>query len=125
MDRIDLRVQVDPLSRVELSGPDLGESSSDIRKRVVSARERAAIRFQDECWSTNSEISSRALRTTYQPERSAMNFLHSELDRERITARGLHKIIRTAWSIADLGGHDRPTLGDTQLAYTLREGAES
>ena len=125
MDRIDLRVQVDPLSRVELSRPDLGESSAEIRTRVVSARARAFKRFASESWSTNSEISSRALRTTYQPERLAMNFLHAELDRERITARGLHKIMRTAWSIADLDGHIRPTLADTQLAYTLREGAES
>lgn len=123
MDRIDLRVQVDPLSRVELSKPDLGESSAAIRRRVVSARETAFNRFRSEPWSTNSEISSRALRTTYQPERSAMNFLHSELDHERITARGLHKIMRTAWSIADLEGHGRPTMADTQLAYTLREGS--
>ncbi len=125
MDRIDLRVQVDPLSRVELSAPELGESSADIRQRVVSARRRALTRFKDECWSTNSEISSRALRTKYQPERAAMNFLHSELDRERITARGLHKIMRTAWSISDLAGHLQPTVEDAQLAYSLRQGAES
>jgi len=125
MDRIDLRVQVDPLSRVELSRPELGESSASIRRRVISARATAAHRFDKELWKLNSEIPSRALRTTYQPEREAMNFLHSELDRERITARGLHKVMRTAWSIADLAGHIRPTIADTQLAYTLREGTGS
>lgn len=125
MDRIDLRVEVDPLSRVELSKPELGESSAAIRKRVVNARESAKDRFKSETWSTNSEISSRALRTKYQPEREAMNFLHAELDLERITARGLHKIMRTSWSIADLEGHSRPTMADTQLAYTLREGSGS
>lgn len=123
MDRIDLRVQVDPLSRVELSRPDLGETSAAIQRRVVSARETAAHRFMDEKWSLNSEIPSRALRTSYQPERIAMNFLHAELDREHITARGLHKVMRTAWSIADLSGHQRPSMEDTQLAYSLREGA--
>lgn len=122
MDRIDLRVQVDPLSRVELSKPDLGESSAAIQRRVISARATAANRFINESWTLNSEIPSRALRTTYQPERSAMNFLHTELDREQITARGLHKIMRTAWSLADLAGHIRPTISDTQLAYSLREG---
>ncbi len=122
MDRIDLRVRVDPLSRVELSRPDLGEPSATIKKRVVLARSVASVRFRDENWSLNSEIPSRGLRTTYQPERTAMNFLHAELDRERITARGLHKVMRTAWSIADMSGHTRPNLEDTQIAYSLREG---
>jgi magnesium chelatase family protein len=123
MDRIDLRVQVDALSRVEFSRPELGETSATIRRRVAAARESAAHRFILETWTLNSEIPSRALRTNYQPEKAAMNFLHSELDRERITARGLHKVMRTAWSIADLEGHLRPSLADTQLAYTLREGS--
>lgn len=123
LDRIDLRVQVDPLSRVELSKPELGEASATIQARVISARATAAERFSGEQWSLNSQIPSRALRTTYQPERAAMNFLHSELDQERITARGLHKVMRTSWSVADLSGHVRPTIADTQLAYSLREGA--
>ena len=53
-----------------------------------------------------------------------MNFLHDELDRERITARGLHKISRVAWTLADLTGHLRPTLEDVQKAYELREGSQ-
>ncbi len=122
MDRIDLRVQVDPLSRVQLSRPEMAESSVSIRKRVISARETAARRFLCEPWSLNSEIPSRALRTTFQPDRAAMNFLHSELDRELLTARGLHKVMRIAWSIADLSGHLRPSVEDAQLAYSLRGG---
>lgn len=125
MDRIDLRVQVDPLSRVELTAPDLGETSQMIRMRVLAARAIAADRFKNETWSLNSQIPSRALRTTFQPERAAMNFLHAELDREQITARGLHKIMRTAWSLADLSGHARPTLADAERAYLLREGLAS
>lgn len=122
MDRIDLRVQVDPLSRVELMAPDLGESSEIIKGRVIAAREVAADRFRNEEWSLNSQIPSRALRTRYQPERLAMNFLHTALDREQITARGLHKIMRTAWSLADLSGHNRPNLANIEQAFLLREG---
>lgn len=124
MDRIDLRVQVEPLSRVELSRPELGETSSAIRKRVVAAREAAANRFHGEPWSLNSEIPSRALRTAYRPDRAALSFLHSELDRELLTARGLHKVMRIAWSIADLSGHVRPSIEDTELAYSLRGGGQ-
>jgi magnesium chelatase family protein len=122
MDRIDLRVTVDPVGRVELSSHELGEPSHQIRERVMQARAQAASRFRDEPWKLNAEIPSRALRTTYAPDRKAMSFLHDELDKERITARGLHKVIRVAWTLADLGGRGKPNLVDVQSAYQLREG---
>lgn len=124
MDRIDMRVQVEPVTRVEMSQTELGESSADIAVRVSAARAIAKARFKDEPWSLNSEIPSRALRTTYKPERLAMNFLHDELDNERLTARGLHKIIRLSWTLADLNGNAIPQLADVKRAYLLREGAE-
>ncbi len=123
MDRIDLRVHVDALSRVELAQTDLGESTKDIQMRVQSARDIAARRFKDLPWKRNAEIPSRALRTSFLPERAGMNYLHAALDREQITARGLHKVMRTSWSIADLEQHQIPTLADVELAYELREGA--
>jgi magnesium chelatase family protein len=54
-----------------------------------------------------------------------MNFLHDELDREHITARGLHKIIRTSWSFADLNGHPVPTMEDVHAAHTMRGKVEA
>ena len=123
MDRIDIRVIVDPVGRVELDSGELGESSEDIRARVSSARATAAKRFEGMSWQLNSEIPSRELRTTFRPERAAMNFLHDELDKERITARGLHKVIRLGWTLADLAGHAIPTLSDITRAYQLRGGA--
>lgn len=124
MDRIDMRVQVEPVTRVEMAQTELGEPSSVIAERVLKAREKAKVRFKEEPWSLNSEIPSRALRTTYKPERAAMNFLHDELDKERLTARGLHKIIRLAWTLADLNGNALPQLADVKLAHRLREGSE-
>jgi magnesium chelatase family protein len=124
MDRIDMRVQVEPVSRVEMSQTELGEPSAVIAARVVTARATASQRFAGKPWQLNSQIPSRELRTTYKPERAAMNFLHDELDKERLTARGLHKIIRLAWTLADLNGHSIPQLGDVQRAHQLREGSE-
>jgi magnesium chelatase family protein len=124
MDRIDIRVSVDPVGRVELASTELGESSADIRNRVIGARGRAAQRFKDEPWTLNSQIPARSLRTTYSPDRSAMNFLHDELDKENITARGLHKVVRLSWTLADLAGHSKPTLDDVQRAFLLRDGGE-
>jgi magnesium chelatase family protein len=125
MDRIDLRVQVEPVGRVDMARSDLGESSAVIRERVIAARAVAAKRFAGMGWSLNSQIPARALRSTFQPERAAMNFLHDELDRELITARGLHKIIRTSWSFADLHGHPVPTMSDVQAAHTMRGKVEA
>jgi magnesium chelatase family protein len=124
MDRIDIRVQVDPVGRVELTAPDLGESSFAIRERVIAARTRAALRFNNYPWQLNSQIPARALRGDFSPERAGSNFLHEELDRERITARGLHKVIRLSWTLADLAEHQRPTLADVKQAFLLREGGE-
>jgi magnesium chelatase family protein len=124
MDRIDMRVQVEPVNRVEMSQENLGESSAVIAARVVNARALAADRFKEKLWKLNSQIPSRELRTTYKPEKSAMNFLHDELDKERLTARGLHKIIRLAWTLADLAGHSTPLLSDVKRAHQLREGSE-
>ena len=120
MDRIDLRVKVEPVGRVDMAKRELGESSSVIRERVIKAREMAADRFAGMSWQVNSQIPARALRTMFAPERAAMNFLHDELDKEQITARGLHKIIRTAWSFADLNEHKVPTMEDVLAAHLLR-----
>ena len=124
LDRIDMRVQVEPVGRVEMAATQLGESSESIRKRVIAARQRASERFNGERFTLNSQIPTRELRTKYKPERDAMNFLHDELDKERITARGLHKVLRLSWTLADLEGHATPTLADVTRAYQLREGSE-
>ena len=123
MDRIDIRVEVDPVGRTELASEELSEDSAAIRARVLQARERAGQRFKDESWSLNSEIPATALRVQYRPERAAMNFLHDELDKERITARGLHKVIRLSWTLADLSEREVPNLDDVKRAYLLREGS--
>lgn len=119
-----MRIHVDPVGRVDMARTELGESSADIRKRVIAARAVAAKRFTDYTWTLNSQIPSRALRTVFQPQRDAMNFLHDELDKEHITARGLHKIIRVAWTLADIHENRIPTLDDVQEAHTLRGGSE-
>ena len=124
MDRIDLRVPVDPVGRIDMARNDLGESSADIRARVIAARTVAELRFEGLGYRLNSQIPARSLRTVFQPERAAMNFLHDELEREHITARGLHKIIRVAWTLADLHAHSLPTLADVTQAHSIRGGVD-
>jgi magnesium chelatase family protein len=103
---------------------ELGESSADIRVRVIAARAVAEQRFAGLGYSLNSQIPARSLRTVFQPERAAMSFLHDELEREHITARGLHKIARVSWTLADLHAHEIPTLADVKQAHSMRGGIE-
>jgi magnesium chelatase family protein len=64
MDRIDMRVIVEPVGRVEMAQTELGESSSVIRQRVIAARAAAAARFASHPWKLNAQIPARELRNT-------------------------------------------------------------
>lgn len=121
LDRIDLRIELEPLSQADLLRT--GESSSQIAQRVRQARALAEMRFRDYPWSINSEIPASALRSDFAPERKALALLYHALDNEEITVRGLHRVQRVAWSIADVRGENIPTLASTEraLALHLRE----
>lgn len=124
MDRIDIRIYCEKPTKAEMASSELGESSFDIKSRVVRARDAARERFQRHGFILNSQIPAKFLRTEFQPERSGLSLLHEEVEKERVSARGFHKIQRLAWSFADLYEHDRPTRSDVMEAIALREGLE-
>ncbi|TSA20475.1 MAG: ATP-binding protein, partial [Actinomycetales bacterium] len=124
LDRIDIRVFVDSPSRIEMASDQLGESSEVVRSRVIEARAMADARFTDCAWKLNSQIPPSQLRKRFRAEKLGMNFLHTELDNERLSARGFHKVLRISWSIADSNGHTIPNRGDVESAFRLREGME-
>ena len=119
LDRIDLQVEVGATGRAGLS--QIGESSEVVRARVMNARSIAAIRFSNYYWKSNSLIPAKYLRTEFAPETAGIVFLNRALDRELITARAFHRIIRVGWSIADLHQHPIPTLSDIEEATKLHE----
>jgi len=124
LDRIDIRTFVEAPSRTEMASDESGENSETVRSRVIAARAAAAERFAGCLWSVNSHIPPRELRSRFRAEKSGMAFLHAELDSERLSARGFHKVLRLAWSVADQRGHIIPTKEDVETAYQLREGME-
>ena len=126
LDRIDLKLFVEQPTRAELSNINQTDvpSSADLRKQVENARAKSTARFNSFPWKTNSQIPTRYLRTEFVAEKSGMTFLHAELDKERISARGFHKVLRTAWSIADLQQTPRPNKEQIQLAFNLRTAGE-
>lgn len=122
IDRIDLRVSVEPVSRAELISPVGGESTAVVAERVLAARQRAAARYTGHPWVTNGEVPGHELRTRWTPEPGALARAELDLDRGLLTARGLDRVLRVAWTVADLAGHDRPTVEDVDAALELRTG---
>ncbi|NLU69744.1 ATP-binding protein [Streptomyces sp. HNM0574] len=123
LDRVDLRVAVQPLSRSELAA--LGgrpEPTTVIADRVRTARERAAARYTDTPWTTNSEVPGHELRTRWPVTPGALDRAEDDMDRGMLTARGLDRVLRVAWTIADLAGRDRPATEDVDRALELRTG---
>jgi magnesium chelatase family protein len=123
LDRVDLRVQVDRVTREQLAGRGArGESTVVVADRVRAARERAATRFAGTPWRTNSDVPGRELRSRWHAVSGAMDEAERNLERGVLTARGLDRVLRVAWTIADLAGHDRPDATDVALALQLRTG---
>ncbi|MGP4085127.1 YifB family Mg chelatase-like AAA ATPase [Streptomyces sp. KR55] len=123
LDRVDLRVEVDRVTRAQLADRGVrGESTATVADRVRAARERAAARFAGTPWRTNSEVPGRELRSRWHAATGAMDEAERNLERGALTARGIDRVLRVAWSVADLVGHDRPDATDVALALQLRTG---
>lgn len=123
LDRVDLRVGVQPVHRTDLLGQGgRGESTETVAARVLEARARAAARLTGTPWSVNSEVPGHELRTRWTVAPGALGEAERDLERGLLTARGLDRVLRVAWTIADLAGRDRPASHDVALALELRTG---
>lgn len=121
LDRIDLRVTLERPSLAELD-PSSGEleGTQAVADRVAQARERAANRYRDEPWKINSQVPGPMLRRKYPVSDKARELLAN--DSLEISARGADRILRVAWTIADLRGHDVPNETDVAVALRYRDG---
>ncbi|MGS2648145.1 ATP-binding protein [Streptosporangium sp. LJ11] len=125
LDRVDVKVGLFRSTRRELlADRRFIESSGVVAERVLLARERAAKRFANTPWRCNAEVPARALHTEYRPPPAAMSPLLGHLDSGRLSARGLDRIIKLAWTLADLAGKERPELHETNSALGLWLGEE-
>ena len=104
MDRIDLHVEVTPVSREEMSSDEVAESSASIRERVIRAREVQAKRFQGLGIYTNTMMSSSMLRKFCPLSPDARRLLDAAMERLQLSARAYDRIIKVARTIADLEG---------------------
>jgi magnesium chelatase family protein len=119
LDRIDIRLTVSRPSDAELEPAEPGESSSAVRDRVAAARERSARRFVDCPWRINARIPVGELRRRWLPDSGGAELLR-DLDRRSANLRGPDRVLRMAWSLADIGARPRPTRDDIAVALSLR-----
>ncbi|MFD9541679.1 YifB family Mg chelatase-like AAA ATPase [Streptomyces sp. NPDC060022] len=123
LDRVDLRVEVEPVGRADLMGRGgRGETSADVAARVREARVRAADRLAGTPWTTNSEVPGHELRTRLLAAPGALMAAERDMERGILTARGLDRVLRVAWTVADLRAADRPDASDIATALELRTG---
>jgi magnesium chelatase family protein len=123
LDRIDVRLELLPVGRAELlADTACVEPSAVVAERVREARERASARLAGTPWRTNAEVPGRELRSRWRPEPAALRAASAAMDRGRLTARGFDRVLRVAWTIADLHGHAHPTRDDVSSALYYRSG---
>ncbi|WP_246609832.1 YifB family Mg chelatase-like AAA ATPase [Nonomuraea rhizosphaerae] len=120
LDRIDMKVTVARTSRRELMADrQFVEPSKIVAERVLAARERAAKRLDGTPWRTNAEIPSTSLHADYRPSNAAMKCMTHALDSGTLSARGLDRVLRVAWTLADLAGKPAPEHAETSTALAL------
>jgi magnesium chelatase family protein len=126
LDRIDIRLSVDPVSRADLlAEPADRESSTDVAGRVTAARAVAAERWHAEGWRTNAEVPGGVLRRRpWRLPAAALREAETHLDRGNLSARGLDRVLRVAWTLADLAGHTVPDVDDVTEAVFMRTGRD-
>lgn len=123
LDRIDiqLRVQRITAAQVRLARESAGMSTAQARERVVAARAAAAERLDGTPWRLNAHVPGSWLREPGQRlPPSATASIDRALERGGITMRGYDRVLRLAWTLADLAGESRPSAALVGRALYLR-----
>jgi len=103
MDRIDLHVEVTPVSFNELASTPMGEKSSDIRERVIRARSIQAERYQKiKGLFCNAQMSSSKVRDICKISSASGQLLKKAMEKLDLSARAYDRILRVSRTIADL-----------------------
>ena len=95
-----------------------------VRERVEAARSRQAQRYAGLGWCLNSAVPGPVLAAEFPLAEEGQALLDAQLASGALTRRGVTRVQRVAWSVADLAGVDRPGAEETDVALRLRTGRE-
>ena len=107
LSRMDICMEVPGLKYEELQRKPQGESSADIRKRIMQARKIQRKRFAGAKFAFNAGITAAEIEEYCELDSEGKRMMSQVFDRMELTARTYHKILKVARTIADLAGEDR------------------
>jgi magnesium chelatase family protein len=120
LDRLDLLVTVERPAERELRAPPR-TSSARARERVLAARRRQEARLTGSGAACNGDMDSRLARRHVGLDHAAELALGAAYEQGALSARGRHRVVRVARTIADLEGRDRVSAADVLMAVSLRQ----
>ena len=123
LDRMDIRIDVHTPSRADMSAT-IVQTSDTIRQRVIEARARTRRRLAGTPWTLNVQLPGSWLRHHSGIETSLINELDRLVESGHSSMRGVDRMLRLAWTLADLEGAPRPTFDHIVAAQQLRNGAD-
>jgi magnesium chelatase family protein len=123
LDRIDIDLRLNRVSSARRDGDTRTVSTAQAREVVASARRRAAERWSDTPWRRNADVPGTWLRGPAAPDPAVLQPLDVALRRGTLTLRGYDRLLRVAWTVADIAGHDELSRDDVGRALFLRRGA--
>jgi len=121
LDRVDLRIEMLAATRADLrGGAGPPETTAVVAERVAAARDRMAARLAGTPWRVNAEVPGHVLRRLWRLPWEVVGEAERLLDRGVLTARGVDRVVRVAWTLADLAGRAVPDAGDVRVALDCR-----
>lgn len=125
LDRVDIQLEVERVSLAEFGQSGGEEDTTTIAARVGAARNRQSERLLPFGMETNSQVPGRVLRGILRLPAPTTRILDHSLERGVLTARGYDRVLRLAWTLADLGERGSPDSNDIGQALALRQAATS
>jgi magnesium chelatase family protein len=121
LDRVDLRIEMRAATRADLrGGGSAPEGTAVVADRVAEARDRMAARLAGTPWRVNAEVPGHVMRRLWRLPWEVVGEAERLLDRGVLTARGVDRVVRVAWTLADLAGRGQPDAGDVRVALDCR-----
>jgi magnesium chelatase family protein len=122
LDRVDLQVGVLPVTRAQLDAGAAVESTAVVAERVRQARAAQAERWGHHGWRLNAHAPGHLLRAKpFRLDHRVTADLDRAFERGAVSMRGYDRVLRTAWTVADLAGRATPDVDDVGRAAALRD----